>query len=110
VTYRVEIQRDETVATGGATAEITAFIDRTPETNEAGVGRIIRVPRSVWKTRLYFAGDFDSLGEALAAIDAAFPDIDCIRCYEWSNDDETPVEAAMLTRSGGKWSPDAPPR
>ena len=63
MTYRVEIQRDETVATGGVTVEITVFIDRTPETNEAGIGRIIRIPRSVWNTRLYFAGDFESLRE-----------------------------------------------
>ena len=108
MTYRVEIQRDETVATGGVTIEITAFIDRTPETNEAGIGRIIRIPRSVWNTRLYFAGDFESLGGALAAIEAAYPDIDRIRCYEWSNDDETPVEVAMLMRSAGKWAPAEP--
>lgn len=108
MTYRVEIQRDETVATGGVTVEIIAFIDRTPETNEAGIGRIIRIPRSVWKTRLYFAGDFESLSEALAAIEAAHPDIDSIRCYEWSNDQEYQVETVLLTRSAGKWLPGPP--
>lgn len=106
MTYRVEIMRDETVATGGATVDITAFIDRTPETNEAGVGRIIRIPRSVWKTRMYFAGDFASLREALDAVEAGYPDIDRIRCYEWSNDMETPAEVAILIRAGGKWSPE----
>jgi len=105
--YRVEIQRDETVPVGGETVEITCFTDRTPETNEAGVGRIIRIPRSVWKTRLYFAGDFETLKDALAAIEAGFPGVGRIRCYEWSNDDETPIEAAMLACNGGKWTPEA---
>ncbi|HYM72073.1 MAG TPA: hypothetical protein VET89_03760 [Stellaceae bacterium] len=105
MTYRVEIQRDETVPTGGVTVEITLFTDRTPETNEAGYRRLIRIPRSVWKTRMYFAGDFESLREALDAVEAAYPDIDRIRCYEWSNDDETPVEMAILARSEGKWAP-----
>ena len=107
MTYRVEIQRDETVPVGGVTVEITVFIDRVPETNEAGVGRIVRIPRSVWNTRLYFAGDFDALNDALAAVEAAYPEIDRIRCYEWSNDDETPVEVAMLMRTDGRWAPAA---
>jgi hypothetical protein len=105
VTYRVEITTDETRRAFDATVEITVFIDRVPETNEAGIGRIIRVPGGVWTTRLYYAGDFAVLGEALAAVEAAHPDVDRIRCYEWSNDDETPVEVAPLVRSGGKWSP-----
>ena len=60
----------------------------------------------MWKTRLYFAGDFETLKDALAAVEAGFPGVDRIRCYEWSNDDETPLEVAMLIRSGGKWAPE----
>ena len=35
-TYRVEITRDETRPSGNVTIEITAYIDRVPETNDAG--------------------------------------------------------------------------
>ena len=37
-TYRVEITRDETRPSGSVTIEITAYIDRVPETNDAGFG------------------------------------------------------------------------
>jgi hypothetical protein len=54
---------------------------------------------------MQYTGDFASLAEALAAIDAAFPETDHIRCYEYTVDDEFPVEKAILRRSGGKWAP-----
>src|SRR3954470_3642911 len=37
-TYRVEVTRDETLATGGIGIEITAYIDRMPETHDYTVG------------------------------------------------------------------------
>jgi hypothetical protein len=106
MTYRVEITRDETRASGGVGVEITAYIDRVPETNEAGVGRLTRAPKGVWNSRLLFSGDFDSLAEALAAVEAAYPDIADIACNEWSVDSETPLEMPPLHRSAeGKWLP-----
>src|SRR5258708_28197051 len=70
-TFRVEVTRDETRDDGPVGIEITAYIDRMPETNEATMGRLSRVWRGVWNSRLQYAGDFDSLAEALAAIMAA---------------------------------------
>ena len=87
--------------------EITAYIDRMPETDEASIGRLSRASRGVWSTRLQYTGDFDTLAEALAAISAAYPDSDRIRCYEYSVDNEFPVEVAPLLRSGEKWLPAA---
>ena len=40
-TFRVEITRDETRDDGPVGIEITAYIDRMPETNEATVGRLL---------------------------------------------------------------------
>ena len=41
LTYRVEITRDESRPSGTASVEITAYIDRVPETNEPEfVGRL----------------------------------------------------------------------
>src|SRR5881628_1530196 len=81
-TFRVEITRDETVASGGVSIEIIAYLDRVPETNDYSSGMLTRMPKGVWNSRLQFAGDFETLGEALAAIGAACPDIDRIRCYD----------------------------
>src|SRR6266446_8957144 len=39
-TFRVEITRDETRDDGPVGIEITAYIDRLPETNEAPIGRL----------------------------------------------------------------------
>ena len=103
--FRVEITRDETRAGGPVTIEITAYIDRMPETNEATVGRLTRAARGVWNSRLQYTGDFDTLAEALAAITAAHPKADHIRCYEYSVDDEFAVEVAPLIRSGQEWLP-----
>jgi hypothetical protein len=108
-TFRVEITRDETVATGGVGIEITAYLDRLPETNDYSSGMLTRMPKGVWNSRLQFAGDFETLGEALAAIGAACPDIDRIRCYEYTVDDEYAREVAPLLRSGNKWLPDEKP-
>jgi hypothetical protein len=108
-TFRVEVTRDETLATGGVSIEITAYIDRVPETGDYTRGRLARAPRGVWNARLQFAGDFTTLAEALAAIDAAHPDIDRIRCYEYSVDQEFPAEMAPLVRADGKWRPASPP-
>jgi enoyl reductase-like protein len=52
-----------------------------PETNEATIGRLSRAWRGVWNSRLQYTGDFDTLAEALAAIVAAYPEADRIRCY-----------------------------
>jgi hypothetical protein len=104
-TYRVEVTRDETLPAGGISIEITGYFDRMPETHEYTIGRLTRAPRGVWNSRLSFAGDFATLGEALAAIDAAFPETDRIRCYEYTIDNEFPVEVAPLVRSGDKWRP-----
>ena len=102
-TYRVEITRDETRDDGPVGIEITAYIDRMPETNEATIGRLSRARRGVWNSRLQYTGDFDTLTEALAAIAAAYPKADHIRCYEYSVDDEFAREVAPLVRSGEKW-------
>ena len=106
-TFRVEVTRDETRDSAPVGIEITAYIDRMPETNEATVGRLGRVWRGVWNSRLQYAGDFDTLAEALAAITAAYPEADRIRCYEYSVDDEFAREMAPLVRSGEKWLPEA---
>lgn len=104
-TYRVEVTRDETRPSGAVSVEITAYIDRLPETNEATVGRLTRASRGVWNSRLQFTGDFATLAAALAAIGAAYPDATHIRCYEYSVDNEFPVEVAPLLRSADKWRP-----
>jgi hypothetical protein len=104
-TFRVEITRDETVAAGGVGVEITAYIDRMPETNFYSVGLLSRAPQEVWNSRLHYAGDFATLTEALAAIAARFPQVARIRCYEYSVDQEFPVEVAPLLRAGGTWRP-----
>jgi len=106
-TFRVEVTRDETRDRAPVSIEITAYIDRMPETDEATTGRLSRSWRGVWNSRLQYAGDFATLGEALAAITAAYPEADRIRCYEYSVDNEFPVEVAPLLRSGGKWLPGA---
>jgi hypothetical protein len=67
---------------------------------------LTRAPRGVWNSRLLFSGDF----EALAAIEAAYPDIADIACNEWSVDSETPLEMPPLHRSAaGKWLPGTRP-
>jgi hypothetical protein len=104
-TYRVEVTRDETLPTGGVSIEITAYIDRVPETHDYTIGSLTRAPRGVWSSRLSFAGDFSTLGEALEAIGSAFPEAERIRCYEYTVDNEFPVEVAPLVRSGDKWRP-----
>jgi hypothetical protein len=104
-TFRVEVTRDETREAGPVSIEITAYIDRVPETNEATTGRLSWSWRGVWNSRVQYTGDFDTLAEALAAIVAAYPEADRIRCYEYSVDNEFPVEVAPLLRSGEKWVP-----
>src|SRR5215472_2158727 len=106
-TYRVEVTRDETREGAPVSIEITAYIDRMPETNEASIGRLSRASREVWNSRLQYTGDFDTLTEALAAITAAYPAVQRIRCYEYSVDNEFSVEVAPLVRSGDKWLPGA---
>ena len=104
-TFRVEITRDEMRDGGPVGIEITAYIDRMPETNEATLGHLSRAWRGVWNSRLQYTGDFDTLTEALAAIMAAYPEANRIRCYEYSVDDEYSREVAPLVRSGEKWLP-----
>jgi hypothetical protein len=105
-TFRVEITRDETVASGGVGIEITAYLDRMPETHDYTAGMLTRVPKGVWNSRLQFAGDFETLSEALAAIDAVCPDIDRLRCYEYTVDDEFAREVAPLVKLGENWLPE----
>src|SRR6516162_6161124 len=59
-TFRVEITRDETRDDGPVGIEITAYIDRMPETNEATVGRLNRAWRGVWNSGLQYTGDFET--------------------------------------------------
>src|SRR4030081_2341245 len=106
-TFRVEIIRDETVASGGVSIEITAYIDRVPETNDYSVGILTRGPKGVGNSRVEFPGVFETWGGALAAIGTAYPDTDRIRCYEYTVDDEHAREVAPLLKSGGKWQPAA---
>jgi len=106
-TFRVEVTRDETRAAGPVNIEITAYIDRMPETDEATVGRLSRAWRGVWNSRLQYTGDFATLAEALAAITAAYPVAVRIRCYEYTVDDEFAREVAPLVRSGASWLPGA---
>ena len=105
LTFRVEIARDETRPADPVGIEITAYIDRVPETDAPSRGMLSRAAKGVWNSRLQYTGDFETLPEALAAIDAAYPDAVRLRCYEYTVDDEYPVEAAPLMKSGGKWLP-----
>ena len=104
-TFRVEISRDETRDDGAIGIEVTAYLDRVPETDMPTRGMLTRAAKGVWNSRLQFTGDFATLSEALAAIAAAHPEIDRIRCYEYTVDDEYPIEVAPLVRSGEKWRP-----
>ena len=105
-TFRVEITRDETVASGGISIEITAYLDRVPETGDYSRGMLSRAPKGVWNSRLQFAGDFATLSEALAAIETAHPEVGRIRCYEYTVDDEYAREVAPLVRSAEGWRPE----
>jgi hypothetical protein len=105
-TYRVEVTRDETRAEGAVLVEITAYLDRVPETDMPTRGALTRAAKGVWNSRLQFTGDFATLGEALAAIEAVHPEIACIRCYEYTVDDEYAREVSPLVRAEGKWRPD----
>jgi len=105
LTFRVEITRDEWQPATPVGIEITAYIDRVPETDAPTRGMLTRAAKGVWNSRLQFTGDFDTLAEAFAAIDAAYPDATQIRCYEYTVDDEFPREAAPLVKSAGKWAP-----
>src|SRR4029077_12584480 len=104
-TYRVEVTRDETRAEGAVLVEITAYLDRVPETDMPTRGSLTRAAKGVWNSRLQFTGDFDTLGAALAAIEAAHPAVLRIRCYEYTVDDEYAREVAALVRTAGKWRP-----
>ena len=106
LTLRVEITRDEWKPDEPVGIEITAYIDRVPETGDYSRGMLVRAPNGVWNSRLQFAGDFEDLPEALAAIDERYPDAARIRCYEYTVDDEFARETAPLVKSGGKWAPD----
>jgi hypothetical protein len=108
-TFRVEVTRDETREVGTVVIEITAYIDREPETNFSTRGRLTRAQKGVWDSRLSFTGDFDRLGTALAAIDAAYPEAGHIRCYEYTVDDEYAREVAPLVKSAGRWAPATTP-
>ena len=105
-TFRVEISRDETRDDSPVGIEITAYLDRVPETDMPTRGMLTRAAQGVWNSRLQFTGDFETLGEALAAIGAAYPDASQIRCYEYTIDDEYPREVAALVKSEGTWRPE----
>ena len=51
LTYRVEITRDESQASANASIEVTAYIDRVPETDAPEVGRLSRAYKGVWNSR-----------------------------------------------------------
>jgi len=109
LTFRVETTRDEWQPAEPVTIEITAYIDRVPETDAPTRGMLTRASKGVWNSRLQMTGDFDELTEALAAINTAYPDATQIRCYEYTVDDEFPREAAPLVKAGGTWAPDSGP-
>ena len=110
-TYRVEVTRDEWKPDEPVGIEITAYLDRVPETDAPTRGMLTRAAKGVWNSRLQMTGDFETLPEALAAIDAAYPDAAQIRCYEYTVDDEFPREAVLLMKTAGKWAPSGgPPR
>ena len=104
-TFRVEITRDETLPSGGVTIEMTAYIDRAPETDAPTRGMLTRASKGVWNSRLQFTGDFETLAEALAAIKVSYPAAERIRCYEYTVDDEFAREVAPLIKSGDRWQP-----
>jgi hypothetical protein len=106
LTIRVEITRDEWRAEAPVEIEITAYIDRVPETQDYSRGMLTRAPRGVWNSRLQFTGDFEDLGAALAAIEDRYPNAARIRCYEYTVDDEFARETTPLVRSGGNWAPE----
>ena len=108
-TWRVEVTRDETQAAGAVAIEITAYLDRVPETDMPTRGILTRAAKGVWNSRLQFTGDFATLAQAVAAIEAAYPDAARIRCYEYTVDDEFAREVAPLVKSGDKWRPDDNP-
>jgi hypothetical protein len=111
LTIRVEVTRDEWKPAEPVTIEMTAYIDRVPETDMPTRGMLTRAAKGVWNSRLQHTGDFDELPEALAAIDLAYPDATQIRCYEYTVDDEFPREATALVKSHGGWVPrDQEPR
>lgn len=107
LTFRVEITRDETRDGGAVTIEVTAYIDRVPETQDYSRGMLTRAGHTVWNARLQLAGDFEELGDALKAIDERHPEAAHIRCYEYTVDDEFPREAPALVKADGKWGPQA---
>ena len=51
LTYRVEITRDESRRSDTPSIEITAYIDRLPETNEPEFGRLSRAYKGLWNSR-----------------------------------------------------------
>jgi hypothetical protein len=108
-TCRVEITRDEIGPDGAVTIEIVAYFDRVPETGDYTRGWLSRAPRGVWNSRLQFAGDFDEFGAALKAIEAAYPNVSRIRCYEYTVDDEYQREVAPLIKAEGRWRPATEP-
>jgi hypothetical protein len=105
LTFRVEITRDEWKPGAPVEIQVTAYIDRVPETDAPTRGMLTRASKGVWNSRLQFTGDFDTLGDALAAIEAAYPDATRIGCYEYTVDDEFPREAAPLVKTGNSWAP-----
>jgi hypothetical protein len=86
--------------------EITAYIDRVPETDAPEFGRLSRAYKGVWNSRLQYAGDFETRAEAVAAIAAAYPEVERICCSEWTIDYEFRCEMPTLRKSGDGWSPD----
>jgi len=105
LTFRVEVTRDEWKPDEPVTVELTAYLDRVPETNAPTRGMLTRAAKGVWNSRLQMTGDFDELTEALAAVDTAYPETARIRCYEYTVDDEFPREVAPLLKAQGKWGP-----
>ena len=63
LTFRVEVTRDEWKPDAPVGIEITAYIDRVPETDAPTRGMLTRAAKGVWNSRLAFTGDFDSLPE-----------------------------------------------
>jgi hypothetical protein len=105
VVFRVEIIRDEARGAGAVAIDITAYIGREPDDNEADFGCLSRVPPNAWNTRMLYTGDFAALGAAVGAIAALYPGVDRLNCYEWGASAQSAAELPPLRRTGGRWSP-----
>ena len=104
-TYRVEVTRDETLPAGGVSVEITAYIDRMPETHDYTIGmltpgaaRRVEQPAAI---RRRFRDIGRGAGSDRRRLSGNRPH-PLLRIHV---DNEFPVEVPPLVRSGDRWRP-----